>query len=72
MKFAETRAVITGGASGLGNAVARHVVARGGRVAMLDIQEGPGQTAAAELGPNASFFRPEPVLSVNLVLSFEF
>jgi NAD(P)-dependent dehydrogenase (short-subunit alcohol dehydrogenase family) len=57
MKFAETRAVVTGGASGLGNAVARHVVARGGRVAMLDVQEGPGQTAAAELGPNASFFR---------------
>jgi NAD(P)-dependent dehydrogenase (short-subunit alcohol dehydrogenase family) len=57
MKFAEARAVVTGGASGLGNAVARHVVARGGRVAMLDIQEAPGQAAAAELGPNASFIR---------------
>jgi NAD(P)-dependent dehydrogenase (short-subunit alcohol dehydrogenase family) len=47
--------VITGGASGLGNAVAQHVVAAGGRVTLLDVQEGPGQTAAVALGPRASF-----------------
>ncbi len=55
MKISDARAVITGGASGLGNAVARHIVAAGGRVCLLDVQEGPGQVAAAELGPNASF-----------------
>jgi NAD(P)-dependent dehydrogenase (short-subunit alcohol dehydrogenase family) len=57
MKFAEARAVVTGGASGLGNAVARHVVALGGRVAMLDISEDAGRASATELGPTASFFR---------------
>jgi NAD(P)-dependent dehydrogenase (short-subunit alcohol dehydrogenase family) len=57
MNFAEARAVVTGGASGLGNAVARHVVARGGRVAMLDVSEEAGRTSATELGPSASFFR---------------
>jgi NAD(P)-dependent dehydrogenase (short-subunit alcohol dehydrogenase family) len=57
MKIAEARAVITGGASGLGNAVARLVSASGGRVAMLDVQEGPGQAAAAELGPAATFIK---------------
>jgi NAD(P)-dependent dehydrogenase (short-subunit alcohol dehydrogenase family) len=57
MKFAEARAVVTGGASGLGNAVARQVVARGGRVAMLDISEDAGRASATELGPNASFVR---------------
>jgi NAD(P)-dependent dehydrogenase (short-subunit alcohol dehydrogenase family) len=57
MKFAEARAVVTGGASGLGKAVARLVAASGGRVAMLDVQEGPGQAAAKELGANASFFK---------------
>jgi NAD(P)-dependent dehydrogenase (short-subunit alcohol dehydrogenase family) len=57
MKISEARAVVTGGASGLGHAVARHVVARGGRAALLDVQEGPGQMAAAELGPAASFVR---------------
>jgi len=57
MKIAEARAVITGGASGLGNAVARLVVASGGRAAMLDVQEGPGRAAAAELGPAATFIK---------------
>jgi NAD(P)-dependent dehydrogenase (short-subunit alcohol dehydrogenase family) len=57
MNFAEARAVVTGGASGLGNAVARHVVARGGRVAMLDVSEEAGRTSATELGAGASFFR---------------
>ena len=55
MKYMEARAVITGGASGLGNAVARHIVAAGGRVTLLDVQEGPGQAAASALGKNASF-----------------
>ena len=55
MKIADARAVVTGGASGLGNAVARHVVAAGGRVTLLDVQEGPGQAAASALGRSASF-----------------
>ena len=55
MKYADARAVVTGGASGLGNAVARHIVAAGGRVTLLDVQEGPGQAAASALGPNAAF-----------------
>lgn len=57
MKIAEARAVITGGASGLGNAVARLVTASGGRAVMLDVQEAAGQAAAAELGPAASFIK---------------
>jgi NAD(P)-dependent dehydrogenase (short-subunit alcohol dehydrogenase family) len=55
MKLADARAVVTGGASGLGLAVARHVVAAGGRVTLLDVQEGPGQAAAVSLGGNAGF-----------------
>jgi NAD(P)-dependent dehydrogenase (short-subunit alcohol dehydrogenase family) len=55
MKYSEARAVVTGGASGLGNAVARHIVTAGGRVTLLDVQEGPGQAAAAALGADASF-----------------
>lgn len=57
MKIQEARAVVTGGASGLGAAVAGHVVAKGGKVVMLDVQEGPGQAAAARLGAAASFLR---------------
>jgi NAD(P)-dependent dehydrogenase (short-subunit alcohol dehydrogenase family) len=57
MKIADARAVITGGASGLGNAVARLVVASGGRATMLDVQEELGRAAAAELGPAATFIK---------------
>jgi NAD(P)-dependent dehydrogenase (short-subunit alcohol dehydrogenase family) len=57
MRIQDARAVVTGGASGLGNAVARHIAAAGGRVAILDVQEGPGRAAAAALGATASFLR---------------
>ena len=57
MKIQDARAVVTGGASGLGNAVARHVAAAGGKVVILDVQEGPGRAAATALGANASFLR---------------
>jgi NAD(P)-dependent dehydrogenase (short-subunit alcohol dehydrogenase family) len=57
MRIADARAVVTGGASGLGHAVARRVATAGGKVAMLDVQEGPGRAAAATLGPNAAFVR---------------
>jgi NAD(P)-dependent dehydrogenase (short-subunit alcohol dehydrogenase family) len=57
MKIQEARAVVTGGASGLGNAVARRVAAAGGKVVLLDVQEGPGRAAATALGPNAAFVR---------------
>jgi NAD(P)-dependent dehydrogenase (short-subunit alcohol dehydrogenase family) len=54
MKIQDVRAVVTGGASGLGNAVARHIKARGGKVVILDVQEGPGRAAAAALGADAT------------------
>jgi NAD(P)-dependent dehydrogenase (short-subunit alcohol dehydrogenase family) len=55
MKISDARAVVTGGASGLGLAVASHIAAAGGRVTLLDVQEGPGSAAAASLGANAGF-----------------
>src|ERR1700758_4499900 len=57
MKIQDARAVVTGGASGLGNAVAQYVVAHGGRAVILDVQEGPGRAAATALGANAQFVR---------------
>ena len=57
MKLAAACAVVTGGASGLGLAVARHVAHRRGKVVLLDVQDGPGAAAAREIGANASFIR---------------
>jgi len=57
MKIQDARAVVTGGASGLGAAVATHIASRGGKVALVDVQEGPGQSMAAKIGASASFLR---------------
>ena len=50
MKLAETRAVITGGASGLGAATARHFRAAGAAVTILDRDAERGVALAAEIG----------------------
>jgi NAD(P)-dependent dehydrogenase (short-subunit alcohol dehydrogenase family) len=49
-------AIITGAASGLGEAQARLFVAEGAKVVMTDIQESGG-SIAAELGNSAIFLR---------------
>jgi NAD(P)-dependent dehydrogenase (short-subunit alcohol dehydrogenase family) len=55
MHIQDTRAIITGGASGLGQAVAESIVAAGGRVALLDVNEAAGQSLASTLGERATF-----------------
>jgi NAD(P)-dependent dehydrogenase (short-subunit alcohol dehydrogenase family) len=48
-------AVVTGGGSGLGEATARALAARGARVAVLDLGRSRGAAVAAELGSDACF-----------------
>jgi NAD(P)-dependent dehydrogenase (short-subunit alcohol dehydrogenase family) len=48
-------AVITGGASGIGEATARRFVAEGARVIVADIQDAAGQAVADSLGDAACF-----------------
>jgi NAD(P)-dependent dehydrogenase (short-subunit alcohol dehydrogenase family) len=50
VRIEDTTAVITGGASGLGRAVAERVIARGGRAVILDVQDDAGLAAAKEIG----------------------
>ena len=57
MKIENALAVITGGASGLGNGVAQYLIAKGAKVVLLDVQEEPGQAAAQQLGKNAHFVK---------------
>ena len=49
MDLATAKAVISGGASGLGYATAERVIGAGGHVVLLDINEEQGVTSAAEL-----------------------
>jgi NAD(P)-dependent dehydrogenase (short-subunit alcohol dehydrogenase family) len=55
MQLPELRAVVTGGASGLGLAVANRIVRAGGKVGILDVNEAQGAAAAATLGERACF-----------------
>lgn len=48
-------AVITGGASGIGEGTARRFVEEGARVVIADLQDDPGQALAASLGTQARF-----------------
>ena len=50
-----TVALISGGASGLGEAAARRVLAAGGAVVLLDLPSSPGADLATELGDRARF-----------------
>ena len=58
MQLSDTRAIVTGGASGLGLATARHLVAGGGKVVLFDLNDDKGAAAVAELGEaNARYVR---------------
>jgi len=77
MKIQDTRAVITGGVSGLGLAVARHLVGAGAKVALLDINDDKGAEAVAALGEaNARYWRTdvtdEAQVAANLSAAKEF
>jgi NAD(P)-dependent dehydrogenase (short-subunit alcohol dehydrogenase family) len=55
MLLKDVNAVITGGASGLGLAVATRIVNAGGKVFILDVSVPQGTAAVATLGKSASF-----------------
>ena len=57
MLMQDTRAIVTGGASGLGLAVAELVVAAGGKVALFDVNDQAGVDAVRALGTAASFHK---------------
>ncbi|QNK00607.1 SDR family NAD(P)-dependent oxidoreductase [Dyella telluris] len=57
MQLNQVKAIITGGASGLGHAVAQFLVANGGKVSLFDVNEEKGQDAAKAL--HGHFFRTD-------------
>jgi NAD(P)-dependent dehydrogenase (short-subunit alcohol dehydrogenase family) len=59
MKLASARAVVSGGASGLGLATAQRVIDAGGSVALLDVNEEQGAESARALGNRALFLKTD-------------
>jgi len=59
MKLASAKALITGGASGLGFATARKVIDAGGQAALLDVNDEQGVQSAAALGDGATYIHAD-------------
>ena len=57
MQIEQHSFLVTGGASGLGEAVVRAIVAKGGKAVIADLNESAGKALVAELGGNARFVR---------------
>lgn len=77
MQLSDSRALITGGVSGLGLAVAQHLVSQGGKVALFDVNDEKGAAAVAALGEDkARYFRTdvtdEAGVSANVSAAQEF
>jgi 3-hydroxyacyl-CoA dehydrogenase / 3-hydroxy-2-methylbutyryl-CoA dehydrogenase len=62
MKIEGSVAIVTGGASGLGEATVRTLIGAGGRAAIIDRPQSNGAALAEELGKNA-IFTPADVTS---------
>ncbi|NNF15162.1 MAG: SDR family NAD(P)-dependent oxidoreductase [Gammaproteobacteria bacterium] len=59
MILESAQAIVSGGASGLGLAVATEIADAGGQVTILDINEEAGNAAVAQVGSGASFVRTD-------------
>lgn len=59
MELKNVMAMVTGGASGLGEATVRRFVSNGGKAVIADLNEEKGKALAEELGENAVFAKTD-------------
>ncbi|GHF20824.1 3-hydroxyacyl-CoA dehydrogenase [Kordiimonas sediminis] len=59
MDLSGKSAIVTGGASGLGEATVRHLAGKGAAVVILDMNEDRGQALASELGGSVHFHKTD-------------
>ena len=55
MEIKDRSFIVTGGASGLGEATIRHLIGAGGKAAIFDMADEKGEALARELGENALY-----------------
>ncbi|MFA1822844.1 SDR family NAD(P)-dependent oxidoreductase [Virgibacillus oceani] len=56
MLFKDTKAIVTGGASGLGEATVRNIVSSGGKAVIFDLNEEKANQVITELGNESVYF----------------
>jgi NAD(P)-dependent dehydrogenase (short-subunit alcohol dehydrogenase family) len=59
MKLEDTIAIVTGGASGLGEATVREIVSRGGKAVIMDLNEEAGALLSEQLGPDTIYCKTD-------------
>jgi NAD(P)-dependent dehydrogenase (short-subunit alcohol dehydrogenase family) len=59
MRIAGAGALVTGGASGLGEATVRRLLGAGAQVVIADVNEAAGEALATQLGENARFVKTD-------------
>ncbi|MFC4410808.1 SDR family NAD(P)-dependent oxidoreductase [Chungangia koreensis] len=67
MQMQDVRAVVSGGASGLGEATVRHIVENGGKAAIFDLNEDRAASLVNELGHEMVFFYKTDVTDEEMV-----
>ena len=71
MELASAKAVVSGGASGLGLATAEAVIDAGGTVVLFDVNEEQGKKSAEDLGERALFIKTDVSLEEQVHASCE-
>ncbi|MCT8139194.1 3-hydroxyacyl-CoA dehydrogenase [Anaerobacillus sp. CMMVII] len=71
MKIQDTIAVVTGGASGLGEAVVRNIVKGGGKSVILDLDVERGEALSKELGEQSLFVLTDVADETSVQLALE-
>jgi len=72
MELKNKTAIVTGGASGLGEAVVRRFVKAGANVVILDLNEEKGTVIVSELGQQAAFFKTNISLKEDVEAALKF
>lgn len=71
MKIKKNVAIVTGGASGLGEAVVRMIVKNGGKAAILDSDERLGNEIADSLGSDVFFIKTDVTEEISVKTAIE-
>jgi len=70
-RFDGKTVVVTGGASGIGEATVRKILAEGGHVVIADLQREAGEALAAELGLNTRFIYTDVTKEQDIIAAIE-